>query len=109
MSEDFSARQGMIVSLSAEPFEPGRLHNLATIAHYCEAHPDLIRYYWRHGLIAAVESGEELFFDDDALYWLRQIQQIRRESGAGPRTIGIILKLMREIEALKRDLRFMSR
>ncbi|MBV9391693.1 MAG: MerR family transcriptional regulator, partial [Verrucomicrobia bacterium] len=105
MSENFSARQGIIVSISAETPEPGRLHDLAAIAHYSDAHPDLIRYYWRHGLIAAVEKGEDLFFDDDALYWLRQIQQIRRESGAGPRAIRIILQLMREIEALRRDLR----
>jgi DNA-binding transcriptional MerR regulator len=109
MRKKFVSKQSIRVEISAAQPEAGRLYDLATTAAFSNTHPDLIRRYHRAGLITA-EEGErdELFFDDDAIYWLRQIETLHRQGGIGQHGLRIIVELLKEVERLQTELRFRS-
>ena len=88
--------------------DPDKLYNLMVTASYCETHPDLIRDYCRIGLITAAkqDGNDNLFFDDDAIYWLRQIRLLRLEGEVSQRGLQLIFDLRQQVEHLKRELRF---
>lgn len=109
MRKKFVSKQAMRLDITAAQPEAGRLYDLATAAAFSKTHPDLIRRYHSAGLIRA-EEGErdELFFDDDAIYWLRQIEALHREGGIGQHGLRIIVDLLQEVERLQMELRFRS-
>jgi DNA-binding transcriptional MerR regulator len=103
MNEDFVFKQTRVEMISGEPRE---LYDLTITASYCEIHPDLIRHYCQIGMIhpARRDENENLFFDDDAIYWIRQIRELNRGGEVGQSALRIILDLRRQVEDLRREL-----
>jgi DNA-binding transcriptional MerR regulator len=107
MNDDFEYHQTRFKVTSASD-SSGQLFNLTITASHCEIHPDLIRHYCRIGLVRPAARDEEKnpYFDDDGIYWIRQIRELNREGEVGQRTLRVILDLRRQVEELKRELRF---
>ena len=106
MKKKVVSTQTIRVEIRAAQTEGGRLYDLETTAAFSNTHPDLIRRYHGVGLIAAEESEQdELFFDDDAIYWLRQIEALRREGGISQHGLRMIVDLLQEVERLQMELR----
>ena len=106
MKKKFVSRQAMRIEITADQAEGGRLYDLETASAASNTHPDLIRRYCGVGLIVAEESEEDkLFFDDDAIYWLRQIEALRREGGISQHGLRLIVDLLQEVERLQMELR----
>ena len=105
MNEDFVFKQTRIEMTTVESRE---LYDLTITASYCEIHPDLIRHYCQTGLVhpSRRDENENLYFDDDAIYWIRQIRELNREGELEHRALRLILDLRQQVEQLKKELRF---
>lgn len=68
-----------------------------------------ILIYCRSGLVPSVGSidAEELFFDDEAIYRVRRIEQLRAEQGINLAGIRMIFELMNEVRRLREEMRFL--
>lgn len=84
-------------------------YSLDDAARLAEVHPDLLRYYCRTGLLGddRMQSEQEPVFDDNALYELRRIEHYRRHHGVNLRSLPLFFGLLREIENLHAELRFL--
>jgi DNA-binding transcriptional MerR regulator len=66
-----------------------------------------IAVYVRHRLVSpVVEQGEGMFFDEEAIRVLRQIEQLRRSYGVNLPGIKMIMRLLEELEQRQSELRF---
>src|SRR5665213_4159441 len=86
-STDFIFYTNQTLTLVCVPSDAPVLFSLADTTDLTGVHPDMLRYYWRSGLIQ-VRPGEpesELFFDEDALHEIRRIEHYRRHLGIGRR------------------------
>ena len=74
-------------------------------------HPEMLRYYCQIGIVrpAQTRPGEELTFDDDAVYELRRLEHYRRHQGVSRQTLRVLCALWREIDHLQAELRFLRR
>ena len=107
MSGESSRETIEFVQLTVINPEAGKLFDLRTAAKDTAVDPDGIRAYCREGLVRAIdykEDGEPLF-DEDAIYWLRRIQNLRTEMQLEGRGLRIVLDLLREVEQLRQELR----
>jgi hypothetical protein len=88
--------------------DPAKLYDITVTATYTETQPHLILDYCRMGVVTAVKRDEadNLFFDDEAIYWLRQIRSLQAEGEVNRAALRLILDLRRQVEHLKRELRF---
>jgi hypothetical protein len=69
-------------------------------------HPDLVRYYYRQGVITAPAAAGEPVLDDDAVYELRRIEHYRRQYGVNRQALPLIGTLLRELARLESEVRF---
>lgn len=83
-------------------------YSLDTAAQHAGIHPELLRYYCRAGLLSdrRFQTEPEPVFDDEAIYELQRIEHYRRKLGVNLSALPVVLDLLREIEALRNDLRF---
>ena len=87
--------------------DAGKLYDVRTAAEYTSVDPDGIVTYCREGLIRAIdyqENGEPLL-DEDAIYWLRRIQDLRTEMRLEGPVLRVVLDLMQEVERLRQEVR----
>lgn len=84
-------------------------YSLATAAHLAGVHPEMLRYYCQLGLFgeAPTRKGDELVFDDDALYELRRFEQYRQKHQIKRSTLRLICRLWQQVERLETELRFL--
>ncbi|HEX4201916.1 MAG TPA: hypothetical protein VHY59_10390, partial [Chthoniobacterales bacterium] len=83
--------------------EAGKLYDVRAAAEYTAVDPDGIRTYCREGWVRAIgyqENGEPLL-DEDGIYWLRRIQDLRTEMQLEGPVLRIVLDLMQEVERLR--------
>ena len=87
--------------------EAGQLYDVRTAAEYTAVDPEGIRTYCREGLVRAIEYKEngEPLLDEDGIYWLRRIQDLRNEMRLDGPGLRIVLDLMQEVERLRQELR----
>ena len=85
-------------------------HSLAAAARLTGVHPELLRYYCRHGLVAAEYDafGQGPWFDEHALQQVRRIEHYRRHLGVGRHALPLVCNLQREAEHRHIELRFLS-
>jgi DNA-binding transcriptional MerR regulator len=85
------------------------LCNLAGAAEQSGLHPDLIRDLCRAGFIETRMSDDanEWYFDDHALYVLRRVHELREHKGINLRGIRLILEMLREMERMEGEIRFL--
>ena len=87
--------------------EAGQLYDLRAAARYSTIDAQGIQEYCREGLVRVAEykdDGEPLF-DEDAIYWLRRIQNLRGGMRLEGPALRVVLDLMREVERLQQELR----
>jgi DNA-binding transcriptional MerR regulator len=72
-------------------------------------HPEMLRYYCRLGLLGTRRAGTERepTFDDNALYDIRRIEHYRRHHGVSRRALPLVFALLREVERLENEVRFL--
>src|SRR5258705_6453959 len=81
---------------------PYTLDDLAQIA---PLHAKLVERYVEEGLIEPLDASRpKATFDDDSLFELRRIQRLRRDLGVNIAGVGVVLELLRRIEALEAEL-----
>jgi len=87
--------------------EAGKLYDVRAVAEFTAVDPDGIRTYCREGLVRAIEYKEngEPLLDEDGIYWLRRIQDLRTEMRLEGPVLRIVLDLMQEVERLRQELR----
>jgi DNA-binding transcriptional MerR regulator len=106
MSEEQARNFSEFVQITVVNPASGELYDIRSAAEYSTIDPEGIRTYWRQGFITAVEyrDGEPLF-DEDGIYWLRRIQNLRSEMHLEGQALRVVLDLMREVESLRQALR----
>ena len=105
---DFILIQQQTLTLS-EVQAGQQTYSLDEAAAHADVHPDLIRYYCRSGLLGEdhVLLESKPLFDDQALYDLRRVEHYRRHHGVNLRALPLLCRLLREIESLHAELRFL--
>jgi len=98
-------RQTIIRVLPGAP----AIYSLETASDLAGVHPDLLRYYCRHGMLgpARARLGDDATFDDEALYELRHIEAYRRRYGVNRQALPLLWELEHEVERLRAELRFL--
>jgi hypothetical protein len=106
MSGDIS-RETEYMRLTVINPEAGKLYDVRAAAEYTAVDPDGIRTYCREGWVRAIEYKEngEPLLDEDGIYWLRRIRDLRAEMHLEGPVLRVVLDLMREVERLRQELR----
>jgi DNA-binding transcriptional MerR regulator len=106
MSGDTS-RETEYMRLTVINPEAGKLYDVRAVAEFTAVDPDGIRTYCREGLVRVIEYKEngEPLLDEDGIYWLRRIQDLRTEMRLEGPVLRIVLDLMQEVERLRQELR----
>ncbi len=89
--------------------DPDAVYTIEAASHITRIPRHTIAVYCRHGLVTPVVDPERggWFFDDSAIRTLRRIECLRREHGANLSAIGLIFDLLRRVEKLQQELRFL--
>jgi hypothetical protein len=83
-------------------------HSLEAAAALTGVRPDLLRYYCRAGLLGRERAGANApTFDDGALYEVRRIEHVRRVYGVTRRALPLFCDLLRQVERLQDEVRFL--
>jgi DNA-binding transcriptional MerR regulator len=87
--------------------DPATVYNIEITERLTQIPRRTIAVYVRHHLVApVVEQGEGMFFDEEAIRVLRQIEQLRKSYGVNLPGIKIIMRLLEELEQRQSELRF---
>ncbi len=72
-------------------------------------HPEMIQEVMRAKLVVCVResSAGEPYFDDEAIYRLRQIEYLRTHQRAQMRTIRLVMQLLDRLETTEREVRWL--
>jgi DNA-binding transcriptional MerR regulator len=89
--------------------QPGILYPLEVAAHLTGVSRRTILIYCKSGLIRPVEPVEEgpLRFDEAAIYRIRRIEYLRGAHGINLAGIKMIFDLLRDLEHLREEIRFL--
>jgi DNA-binding transcriptional MerR regulator len=69
-----------------------------------------ILVYYKHGLLTPIiDAGGCLYFDDESIRMLRRIEFLRIARGVNIAGIKMTLDLMKEVERLQAEVRFLRR
>jgi len=68
-----------------------------------------IAIYYKYGLVSPAKDPDDVgwFFNDDAIRALRRIEYLRSTRGLNLAGIKLVLELMREVEVLSQEVRFL--
>ncbi|HSI86389.1 MAG: chaperone modulator CbpM [Candidatus Methylacidiphilales bacterium] len=88
------------------------LYDSQTTAEMAGIPTELLALYVKLGFVETAEDGEDesgadARFDDEALYVLRRIADLRFEHGVNLKGIGLVLNLLRQVQRLEAELRFL--
>lgn len=84
-------------------------YSLEEAAQLTGVHSDLLRKYCDLGLLgeARAANTDEPTFDEDALYEVRRIEHYHRHLGVNLHALPVVCDLVREVERLRAELRFL--
>src|SRR5688572_21440919 len=89
--------------------QPGVIYSLDVVVHLTGVSRRNILVYCRSGLVRS--SGDpqagEFTFDDEAIYRIRRVEQLRTAHGINLTGIRMIFSLMHELERLQNEMRFL--
>jgi hypothetical protein len=109
MSEQEAQNFSKFVQVNVVNPGAGELYDIRAAAEYSAVDPEGIRTFCRQGFVTAVKYRDgEPVFDEDGIYWLRRIQNLRSETQLDGRALRVVLELMREVERLRQALRASS-
>jgi DNA-binding transcriptional MerR regulator len=89
--------------------EPGTTYTLEAVCHLTGVSRRTVLIYLRHGLIRPLQENEEhpLAFTEEAIYLIRQGESLRDRHGINMAGLRMVFRLLREIEDLRREMRFL--
>jgi DNA-binding transcriptional MerR regulator len=89
--------------------EPGVLYTLDVVVHLTGASRRSILVYCKSGLVRSHQNPEEgpMSFDDEAIYTIRQIEQLRSVRGINLEGIRMIFELWTQLRRLEQEMRFL--
>ena len=98
------------LTLACVPAQTLPLFTLGAAAALTGVHPEMLRYYWRAGLVDALgsRSENELLFEESALHEIRRTEHYRRHLDVGRRALPLICELRREAERRQIEIRFLE-
>lgn len=98
------------LALALVPVTAPAYYSLEAAAQLSGVHPEMLRYYWRLGLLEAHHGAweDELFFDADAIQEVRRLEHYRRHLGVSRRALPLICELRRASERQHIELRFLG-
>jgi hypothetical protein len=103
-------RRATLIEITWFSPEQSGPYPLETAARLTATAPGLILRYLRLRLIESHSGeGEQLLFDDRAIYRLRLIGRLRTELGIGRQALPFVFDLIDRIEQLEHELRFLRR
>ena len=105
----FTLHQNPTLTLACVSVDTPPLFSLDTVAGLTGVHPEMLRYYWRAGLIDALHSLSEieLFFEESALHEIRRIEHYRHHLAVSRRALPLICELRREAERQHIEIQFL--
>lgn len=88
---------------------PDMVYSIEQTARLAHVPRRTIAIYFRHGLVSPVLAPDSggWYFDDDAIRTLRQIEYLRNSLGMNTPAIKLMFDLMREVEQLRQEVRFL--
>ena len=106
---NFTFYTNPILTLVCLPAATAALFSLEAAADLTGVHPELLRYYWRSGLLGETRAGRdrEPVFDEAALQAVRRIEHYRRHLAVSRRALPLVCELQREAERRHIDIHFL--
>lgn len=90
--------------------DPNILYTIDATAQLADVSRHAILVYYTHGLVAPVMDEDGSYhFNDDAIRVLRRIEYLRGTCGLNLPGIKLALDLMKEVERLQAEVRFLRR
>ncbi len=81
------------------------VYRIGVAAHLCGVHPQTLRAYERMGFIRPSREGEKnRLYSDEDVERVRRIQRLTRDMGVNLAGVEVILRLIDELEAARRDM-----
>jgi DNA-binding transcriptional MerR regulator len=89
--------------------QPGLVYSLDAVVHLTGVSRRSILVYCKSGLVRSVGDQQqgEFSFDDEAIYRIRRVEQLRTVHGLNLAGIRMIFELMSEIRRLENEMRFL--
>jgi len=108
-STSFTFHVNPTLTLVALPDDAPVLFSLEAATSLTGVHPEMLRYYWRAGLIDAFHSisESELVFEESALHEIRRIEHYRRHLAVSLRALPLICELRRNAERQHIQIQFL--
>ena len=109
-STRFTFHVNPTLTLVALPHSAPVLFSLEAAANLTGAHPEMLRYYWRAGLVDAFHSisESELVFEESALHEIHRIEHYRRHLAVSRRALPLICELRREADRQHIEIQFLQ-
>lgn len=109
-STKFTFHVNPTLTLMALPDDAPVLFSLEAAASLTGVHPEMLRYYWRAGLVDAFHSisESELVFEEGALHEIRRIEHYRRHLAVSRRALPLICELRREADRQHIEIQFLQ-
>ncbi|HUJ11701.1 MAG TPA: MerR family transcriptional regulator [Verrucomicrobiae bacterium] len=93
-------------------FEPGPeiVYTIEETARLAQVPRHRIAIYYKYGLVSPTKDPEAdgWFFNDEAIRLLRRIEYLRETCGLNMTGIKLVMELMREVEHLNEQVRFLQ-
>jgi len=98
----------IILAESAGPGAALGLWTLEETAGNLGAPPRDVLKYWRMGLVEPLGPTERhgVYFDEEALYWMRRAERLRRDLELPPHAAVRFLRMEAELDRLRAELGF---
>ena len=94
-------------------FEPNpqAVYTIEETARIAQVPRHQIAIYYKHGLVSPAMNPDAggWLFNDEAIHALRRIEYLRTACGLNVAGIKLVLELMREVELLSEEVRFLQR
>lgn len=88
---------------------PDAVYSLEAICHLTGVPRRTVLIYCRNGLIAPCKpDGQPLEFGEEAIYLVRRIETLRNVHGINLAGVRMVLGLVREVQKLREEMRFLG-
>lgn len=101
-------RNFILVQARDYEFQKEHLYTLETVSHLTATSRRMILHYLHKGLIRPARNIEKhgILFDDDTVYKIRRMEELRVIHEISLSGIKMIMNLIEEVDSLKSELRF---
>lgn len=73
-------------------------YSASSLADLARIHPEMVLCYWRLGLLRAEVDRQDPLFDDDALFVLKRLEELRKEYNLSLRALRLLAEALRAHE-----------